>query len=62
MRPILVKKGGRAWDKVAEFYARWFAKKRAPDYWDAEAASGELADELLAVHESNKRAFGQSYD
>jgi hypothetical protein len=34
----------------------------APDYWDAEAASEELADDLPGVHESNKRAFGQSYD
>ena len=49
MRPILVKKGGREWDKVAEFYARWFAKKRAPDYSDAEAASEELANDLLGV-------------
>jgi hypothetical protein len=61
MRPILVKKGGREWDKVAEFYARWFAKKRAPDYWDAEAASEELANDLLGVHESNKRDFWQSW-
>jgi hypothetical protein len=27
-----------------------------------EAASEELADDLPGVHESNKRAFGQSYD
>jgi hypothetical protein len=47
-------------DKVAEFYARWFAKKRAPDYSDAEAASEELANNLLGVHESNKRDFWQS--
>jgi hypothetical protein len=47
-------------DKVAEFYARWFAKKRAPDYSDAEAASEELANDLLGVHESNKRDFWQS--
>ena len=47
-------------DKVAEFYARWFAKKRAPDYSDAETASEELANDLLGVHESNKRDFWQS--
>ena len=47
-------------DKVAEFYARSFAKKRAPDYSDAEAASEELANDLLGVHESNKRDFWQS--
>ena len=47
-------------DKVAEFYARWFVKKRAPDYSDAEAASEELANDLLGVHESNKRDFWQS--
>ncbi len=47
-------------DKVAEFYARWFAKKRAPDYSDAKAASEELANDLLGVHESNKRDFWQS--
>jgi hypothetical protein len=47
-------------EKVAEFYARWFAKKRAPDYWDAEAASEEFANDVLGVHESNKRDFSQS--
>ena len=47
-------------DKVAEFYARWFAKKRDPDYSDAEAASEELAKELIGVHESNKRDFWQT--
>src|SRR5258707_14880684 len=47
-------------DKVAEFYVRWFAKKRAPDCSDAEAASEEFANDLLGVHESNKRDFWQS--
>ena len=47
-------------DKVAEFYARWFGKKRAPEYSDAETASEELANDLLGVHESNKRDFWQS--
>jgi hypothetical protein len=60
MRSILVKKGWTRMDKVAEFYARWFVKKRAPDYSDAEAASEELANNLLGVHESNKRDFWQS--
>jgi hypothetical protein len=59
MRPILVK-GWTRMEKVAEFYARWFAKKRAPDYWDAEAASEAFANDLLGVHESNKRDFSQS--
>jgi hypothetical protein len=47
-------------DKVAEFYARWFAKEPAREYSDAEAASEELANDLLGVHESNKRDFWQS--
>ena len=47
-------------DKVAEFYARWFAKKAAEEYWAAEAASEELAKELIGVHESNKRDFWQT--
>ena len=47
-------------DKVAEFYARWFAKKPAPGYSATEAASEELAKELIGVHESNKRDFWQS--
>jgi hypothetical protein len=47
-------------DKVAEFYARWFAKKAAQEYSAAEAASEELAKELIGVHESNKRDFLQS--
>ena len=47
-------------DKVAEFYARWFAKEPAPEYSDAEAAFEELANDLLGVHESNKRDFWQS--
>jgi len=34
-------------DKVAEFYARWFAKKPAPAYSVAEAAAEELANDLL---------------
>jgi hypothetical protein len=44
-------------DKVAEFYARWFENKPAQEYWAAEAASEELAKELIGVHESNKRDF-----
>jgi hypothetical protein len=47
-------------DKVAEFYAQWFARKPAQEYSPAEAASEELAKELLGVHESNKRDFWQS--
>jgi hypothetical protein len=47
-------------DKVAEFYARWFARKPAQEYSAAEAASEELAKELIGVHESNKRDFWQS--
>ena len=47
-------------DKVAEFYARWFAKTPAQEYWAAEAASEELVNELLGVNESNKRDFWQS--
>jgi hypothetical protein len=47
-------------DKVAEFYARWFANKPGQEYWAAEAASEELAKELIDVHESNKRDFWQS--
>jgi hypothetical protein len=47
-------------DKVAEFYARWFANKPAQEYSAAEAASEELAKELIGVHESNKRDFWQT--
>jgi hypothetical protein len=47
-------------DKVAEFYARWFENKPAQEYWAAEAASEELAKELIGVHESNKRDFWQT--
>jgi hypothetical protein len=47
-------------DKVAEFYARWFARKPVQEYSAAEAASEELAKELIGVHESNKRDFWQS--
>ena len=47
-------------DKVAEFYAPWFENKPAQEYWAAEAASEELAKELIGVHESNKRDFWQS--
>src|SRR6266403_6073925 len=47
-------------DKVAEFYARWFAKQPAPAYSAAEAASEELANDLIGVRESNKRDFWQS--
>ena len=34
-------------DKVAEFYARWFENKPAQEYSAAEAASEELAKELI---------------
>jgi hypothetical protein len=47
-------------DKVAEFYGRWFAKKRVPEYSAAESGSEELVNDLLGVHESNKRDFWQS--
>ena len=47
-------------DKVAEFYALWFAKKRAPEYSAAEAGSEESVNDLLGVYESNKRDFWQS--
>ena len=47
-------------DKMVEFYTRWFAKKRATDCSAAEAASEELAKELIGVHESNKRDFWQT--
>jgi hypothetical protein len=47
-------------DKVAEFYARWFAKKRAPDYSDAEAASEELANDLLVCTSQTSENFWQS--
>ncbi len=47
-------------DKVAVFYGRWFAKKPGQEYSAAEAASEELANDLLGVHESNKRDFWQS--
>ena len=47
-------------DKVAEFYARWFENKPAQEYWAAEAASEELAKELIGVQESNKRDFWQT--
>jgi hypothetical protein len=47
-------------DKVADFYERWFAMKRVPDYSGAEAACEKLANDLLGVHESNKRDFWQS--
>ena len=40
-------------DKVAEFYARWFENKPPQEYSAAEAASEELAKELIGVHESN---------
>ena len=35
-------------DKMAEFYRRWFAKKRAADCSAAEAASEELANEVIS--------------
>ena len=44
-------------DKVADFYVRWFAKKRGPEYSAAEVESEGLANDLLGVHESNKRDF-----
>jgi hypothetical protein len=47
-------------DKVAEFYAQWFANKPAQEYSAAEAASEELAKELIGVYESNKRDFWQT--
>jgi hypothetical protein len=34
-------------DKVAEFYARWFANKPAQEYSAAEAASEELAKRVF---------------
>jgi hypothetical protein len=42
-------------DKVAEFYARWFAKKAAQEYWAAESASEELAKELIGSQVANAR-------
>jgi len=47
-------------DRVAEFYGRWSAKKPGQEYSAAEAASEELANDLLGVHESNQRDFWQS--
>src|SRR5271165_3320549 len=47
-------------DKVADFYERWFATKRIPDYSGVESASEELAKQLLGVYESEKRDFWQS--
>ena len=49
-------------DKVADFYDRWFATKRIPDYLGVESASEELAKakQLLGVYESEKRDFWQS--
>jgi hypothetical protein len=35
-------------DKVSEFYARWFGKKQAHEYWALEVASEELAKDLCA--------------
>jgi hypothetical protein len=42
-------------DKVADFYERWYATKRIPDYCGVESASEELAKQLLGVYESNLR-------
>jgi hypothetical protein len=42
-------------DKVADFYAQWFAKKRGPEYSAAEVESEGLANDLLGVHESNSQ-------
>src|SRR5260370_38232742 len=47
-------------EKVVEFYAQWFANKTAQEYSAAEAASEELAKELIGVYESNKRDFWQT--
>jgi len=47
-------------DKVAEFYTQWFAKKRTPEYAAAEVESEGLANDLLSVHESNKRDFWET--
>ena len=47
-------------DKVAEFYARWFAKKLAPEYSAAEAASEELANDLLVCTSQTSENFWQS--
>jgi hypothetical protein len=46
-------------DKVAEFYARWFAKKRAPDYSDAGAALEELANDLLVCTSQTSEISGK---
>ena len=37
------KKGRLRMDKVADFYGRWYATKRIPDYSGVESASEELA-------------------
>ena len=47
-------------DKVAQFYARRFAKKRPPEYSAAEVGPEDLVNDLLGVHESNKRDFWES--
>ena len=47
-------------DKVADFYERWYATKRIPDYSGVESASEELAKQLLGVYESEKRDFWQT--
>ena len=52
--------GHQTMDKVADFYNRWFATRRIPDYSGVQAASEELAKQLLGVYESNKRDFWQS--
>jgi len=46
------KKGRLRMDKVADFYERWYATKRIPDYSGIESASEELAKQLLGVYES----------
>jgi len=49
-------------DKVADFYERWYATKRIPDYSGVDSASEELAKQLLGVYESEKRDFWQTCD
>jgi hypothetical protein len=46
-------------DKVADFYNRWFAMKRVPDYSGAEAGCEELAKHLVGVYESTSEISGK---
>jgi hypothetical protein len=39
-------------DKVADFYERWYATRRIPDYLGVESASEELAKQILGVNGS----------